>query len=359
MKLNELGERRLVRRLTKMLSLPDGVFPSFDDAQAFQAGNDLYSFKIDTFVFSTDRPAGLKPRDVGWKAVTAVASDLAAKGATPYLFLSSLSLPGDTDLKVALEIERGMRDAANAYGGYLIGGDTGEARDGVVAVSAVGKHKSRIFVPRKAQLSEGDVVAVSGNFGYAPLGLDAMLGKVEIESKSLKNKAIRAFRHPVARIELGSKLPELGAKASMDSSDGLAETLTELSRENSVEFVLDRLPADKALLAFLNRKGLSPEHYLLYGGEEYEIIAIFSSQSNLLGTGFKPIGKVASGRTGVFLARNRIREGGYQHFKKRLSRWDSGIFASEESLYASAPCSFRKAYSPQPTANCHASRRSL
>ncbi len=318
MKIGEVGERKLIESFMKFVDMPSGVFPPFDDTVAFRAGNELLSFKIDTFVFSTDRPQGLEPYDVGWKAITAVASDMAAKAASPYLFQCSLSLPPDTDEVDAIQIERGMSEAAKAYGGALVGGDTGEAKDGVIAVTGIGVHVNGAFVPRKNRLALGDLVAITGSFGYVALGLAAMMGKIKL-SEPILSRSIQAFKHPIARIESGLALVGLGAKASMDSSDGLALTLHELASLNSADVEITETPADDPLMTFFKGNGIDPLPFVFYGGEEYELVAVFPehvSREALRELGFKVIGRVKTPGSGkITYEGNELKGEGYEHFK--------------------------------------------
>ncbi|WP_449463312.1 thiamine-phosphate kinase [Tardisphaera miroshnichenkoae] len=318
MKIKEVGERKLIESFMKFVDMPSGVFPPFDDTVAFKIGNELLSFKIDTFVFSTDRPQGLEPYDVGWKAITAVASDMAAKAASPYLFQCSLSLPQDTDEDDAIQMERGLSEAARAYGGALVGGDTGEAKDGVIAVTGIGVHVNDAFIPRKNRLASGDLVAITGSFGYVALGLAAMMGKVKL-SEPILSKSIQAFKHPVARLESGLALVGLGAKVSMDSSDGLALTLHELASLNSVDMEITEMPTDEALATFFQNNKIDPLPFLFYGGEEYELVAAFPehvSRDALRELGFKVIGKVKKPGSGKITYEGKELKGeGYEHFK--------------------------------------------
>ncbi|MGC8601427.1 MAG: thiamine-phosphate kinase [Thermoprotei archaeon] len=318
MKISEVGERKLIQMLMKFVSMPANVFPYYDDTVAFEVGRDLLSFKIDTFVYSTDRPKGLEPYDVGWKAVTAVASDMAAKGASPYLFQCSLSLPPDTEEREALEVERGLSEGAKAYGGALVGGDTGEAKDGVIAVTGIGIHVSHTYIPRKNDLAQGDLIAVTGSFGYAPLGLAAMMGKVEL-TEPILSKSIQVFKHPLARVKSGLSLVGLGAKASMDSSDGLAFTLHELAVINSVDIEVMTPPIDELLYTYLSENGIDPMPFVFYGGEEYELVAAFPATvpaRALKELGFTIIGEVKKPGTGkLTYGGNELNAKGYEHFR--------------------------------------------
>jgi len=318
LKIREVGERKLIESFMKFVEMPSGVFPPFDDTVAFKIGNELLSFKIDTFVFSTDRPQGLEPYDVGWKAITAVVSDMVAKAASPYLFECSLSLPPDIDEDDAMQIERGLSEAAKSYGGALVGGDTGEAKDGVIAVTGIGVHVNGTFIPRKNRLASGDLVAITGSFGYVALGLAAMMGKVKLNDPII-SRSIQAFKHPVARLKSGLALMRLGAKVSMDSSDGLALTLHELASMNSVDMEITETPTDEAFMAFFKKNGIDPLPFVFYGGEEYELVAVFPervSKEALRELGFKVIGKVKKPGFGrINYDGKELKGEGYEHFK--------------------------------------------
>src|SRR3989304_4941533 len=68
------------------------------------------------------------------------------------------------------EIARGLNAGAREYGAYVIGGDTGEASDLVIAISLFGTAEQKTLMLRSGA-KVGDVVAVTGFFGKTAAGL--------------------------------------------------------------------------------------------------------------------------------------------------------------------------------------------
>src|SRR5579862_3360790 len=99
-------------------------------------------------------------RDLGWRAAAVNLSDLAASGAEPEALLVSLALPGSTELGDVLELYEGLADT----GVPVAGGDTSDARDIVIGVTAVGRSER---VPGRAGALAGDALVVTGRLGAA------------------------------------------------------------------------------------------------------------------------------------------------------------------------------------------------
>jgi thiamine-monophosphate kinase len=78
---------------------------------------------------------------------------------------------------------------------------------------------------------------------------------------------------PKARLNEGISLANSQtATAAIDSSDGLALCLHELSKRSNVGFVLDTVPIAPEVKQFAELFQLDPNELALYGGEEYELV---------------------------------------------------------------------------------------
>jgi thiamine-monophosphate kinase len=191
--------------------------------------------------------------DLGFKAVAAAVSDLAAMGARPRAAVVAVAAPPGTDLE---ELHRGIADAAGVTQCQVVGGDLTEARDVVVAVTVLGECPSRGAVLRSGARA-GDELLVTGPLGRAAAGLRRRRG-----GASLDDELVVAHRRPWPRIDEGVAARSAGASAMMDLSDGLALDLNRLADASGVGFELDVVPvadgagADEALA----------------GGEDYELL---------------------------------------------------------------------------------------
>jgi len=65
----------------------------------------------------------------------------------------------------------------------------------------------------------------------------------------------------------------------MDSSDGLAITLHEMSRQSKKKFAITKLPANSDLFEFAKMNRINPMELIFYGGEEYEMVATVSRKN--------------------------------------------------------------------------------
>jgi thiamine-monophosphate kinase len=268
-----LGERRIidliVRRLHKMPRMP---MPFGDDVSGMDIGGGrLAILKCDMLVGRTDIPKGMSLRQAARKAVVMNVSDLASKGVQPRAVMVSLGLPRSTMIQDVEEIAGGLDDGAREYGAYVIGGDTGECDDLVIACYLFGIAKRDMMV-RRSGARPGDLVAVTGEFGSTLAGLQTLKTKRDIPL-SLRKALLASVYQPKARLKEGIALALARAlTASMDSSDGLAWSLHEIARASSVGIELDNVPISNGALDYARAAQVDPVDLALYGGEEFELV---------------------------------------------------------------------------------------
>jgi len=261
-----LGERALLSRLSR-IGYPSGApLPPGDDAGGVLAFGRALLLKTDGFLAREVRLSGMPEAAIGWRAVTAVASDLLAKLAAPLGFALAVFLPPEAEVEKALAWAQGAARAARAYGAFLLGGDTNAGEEAVVASGFAAAERP---LPRGAE--EGDhVLLVGDRYGLSGAAIDAHYRGVDLEPYP----RIRAAGYwPRARLALLGLAPfRAYLSGSADSSDGLALTLWMLSEAGGVGVELSSLPLHPELLAYAKDQGLDPEPLILYGGEEYEAI---------------------------------------------------------------------------------------
>jgi len=226
------------------------------------------------------------------------------------------------------EIARGLNAGAQEYGAYVIGGDTSEASDLVVAVSLFGTAKRKALMLRSGAKA-GDIVAVTGFFGKTAAGLRLLLDGYAA-SKELREVLLRSVCMPQARLCEGLALCRSGAvSASIDSSDGLAWSLHELARMSDVGFVVNSVPVADEVRRFAEFNGLDALELALHGGEEYELVVTVKPKRwadaetavEAAGGRLLPIGKVTRDRQ-VLLdvdgAKYPVEARGWEHFKSKI-----------------------------------------
>jgi len=327
--LSDIGERKAIELILEQLDkMPKMPIPFGDDVSAYPIGKkQLFVLKTDMLVAETDVPKGMNFWQAARKAVVMNVSDFAAKGVKPLVMLVSLGMPKDTMRKELWEIAKGLNAGAREYDAYIIGGDTNEASDLVISLSVFGLAR-RDHVMLRSGAKPDDIVAVTGSFGKTSAGLKMLLEKCKAP-KDIRSSLLEAVYMPKARLKEGLALSTTKAVTSaIDSSDGLAWSLYELSKASNVGFLIENVPVATEAVKFAEINGLDPLDLALYGGEEYELVltikpslwgeaekAVKSVGGNLI-----RIGRVAAERQIVLEVddeRRVIEPRGWEHFKKQ------------------------------------------
>ena len=323
--MKEIGEKKVVETIIGMFEqMPGNPIPFGDDISAVELGNGKLAYlKCDMLVNRTDVPPGMNLIQVGRKAVVSVVSDFASKGVQPIALLSSLGIPDDFKEKNVKKIIQGLNLGAREYGAYVIGGDTNESSDLIIDCIGFGLGNKNTYVSRNGAKS-GNLLAVTGFFGETAAGLKVV--KEEFRATSfIKKRLLNAIYEPKARLNEGLALANTKAlTSSMDSSDGLATSLFELSERSGVGFLLERIPISKYATKFAKINDLDPISLALYGGEEYELVFTFdpknlSKVQKALNENLIIIGKVISEMSIEFKTdhkKKKILPLGWEHFKK-------------------------------------------
>ena len=323
----ELGERKIIEIIQGRLDvMPKMLIPFGDDVSAYDIGNgDLAVLKTDMLVDKTDVPSGMSLWQAARKAVVMNVSDFAAKGVKPLAMLVSLGLPRRLTSKDIEEIGEGLNAGAREYNAYIVGGDTNETSDLVISLSLFGIAKKGMLMLRSGA-KPGDLVAVTGSFGKNSAGLKILLDGFETPQK-IRKTLVESVVMPHARLREGLALSQTKAvTASVDSSDGLAWSLHEISKASNVGFLINKLPVAKEAERFATINEIDPLELTLYGGEEYELVltlkprlwkkaekAVGKVDGKLL-----PIGRVTAEKRLLleFAGERRVIEPrGWEHFK--------------------------------------------
>lgn len=237
--------------------------------------------------------------DLGWKAVAANVSDIAAMGGQPRYLLVSVAAPEGLDLD---RLYDGIAAAAAAYGCSVVGGDLSVAPGLVVAVTVVGESGPGGRPPvLRSGATAGDTIFVTGPLGASAAGLRLL------RSGWRKGPLVEAHRRPQARVGEGRAARAAGATSMIDVSDGFGADLAHLLDESGVGAEVDEGAVPVA-------EGATPEE-AWSGGEDYELV--FSAPG--------PVGEVLDAFAGAGLRRpvpvgsitadasRRPRAGGWQH----------------------------------------------
>jgi len=268
----ELGERKIIKIILDCLDqMPNMSLPFGDDASAIDLGNNKVAVvNMDMLVRKTDVPKAMSLWQAARKAVIMNISDLAAKGAKPIALLASIGVPPNLTETDIQQIGKGLNAGAREYNTYILGGDTNEAADLIISCTAFGVCNRSHLIKRSGAKS-GDYVAVTGSFGKTACGLKILIKG--ISAPEVQDVLVDSVLMPNARVKEGIALAKSqGATASIDSSDGLAWSLNELSRASNVGFCIDYLPIASEVETFADIHGFDSVELTLYGGEEYELL---------------------------------------------------------------------------------------
>jgi thiamine-monophosphate kinase len=264
-------------------------------------------------------------RDLGWKAMAANLSDIAAMGGRPLLALVSLTLTGSQRTKDIDRLYSGMRLLAERFRVAIVGGDVVRGRELSVTLTVIGQGKKENLGLRSGA-RPGDAVLVTGTLGASRAGLELLQNfKSEIRNPKLIRKHLR----PEPRVKEGLVLERrFRLHGMIDISDGLASELHHLAKQSGVGLIIDQgaLPVADEAWAAAKLLGRDPLEFCLQSGEEYELLFTLPTPQakkakillRKLGTPCTVIGQAISGR-GVWMTGGdgRMRAllpHGYRHF---------------------------------------------
>ncbi|MCU4183797.1 thiamine-phosphate kinase [Acidiferrimicrobium sp. IK] len=260
------GEFSAIERIAASLPVPAaGETWIGDDAAVVHGRDGWLLLAADTVVAGVHADLSLTGvDDLGWKAMTANLSDLAAMGGEPGHALVTVSGPGDSDLDA---LYRGIGDAARLYCCPVVGGDLTNGPVLVVTVAVTGTVEGDPVLRSGAR--PGDDLWVTGPLGAAAAGLRLLraghargAGPAAGDLEPGEAAAVRAHARPVPLLAEGRAARRAGATAMIDVSDGFAADLGHLADRSGVGFELTGLPIAPA--ATLEEA--------VGGGEDYQLI---------------------------------------------------------------------------------------
>ena len=213
----------------------------------------------------------MSPDQIGWRAMAANLSDLAAMAARPRLGTVASAIPPDWSSEALLTCYRGIARCARAYSLTIAGGDLVRAPVLTIAITVVGEVRATNVKTRDGA-RPGDVFAVTGALGASRAGLDVSRGAVRLD-EPLTSVALAAHCTPEPRIAMGRWLgASAHVHAMMDCSDGLSTDLARMARASGVGARIEDVPVAQAATAAALALGVDPAGYALAGGEDFELL---------------------------------------------------------------------------------------
>lgn len=247
MRIKDIGEIKLIKRLAKGIRLDKSVIKGVgDDAAVIRWTKDRYLlFASDMLIEDVHfRMSTATPFQIGWKALGRNISDIAVMGGVPKYALISIGLKPRTPVSFADNIYKGLKAMARKFGVNLVGGDTARSEKLVIDVSLIGDVKKENLVTRDGA-KRGDVILVTGSLGGAIKGKHLNFTPRLNEARSL----VKNFK----------------TNSMIDVSDGLVLDLWRILDASGVgaRIYQNTIPVSKDARSFKTA---------IYEGEDFELL---------------------------------------------------------------------------------------
>lgn len=256
MKISDLGEFGLIDRLNQKIRTGTDVVVGIGDDTAVLSSHKkgLYTlFTCDMFVEDVHFTRGeVTPYDLGWKAMGANISDIAAMGGIPRHAVVSIGLTGAEDIKFADELYRGMRTVARKFGVDIVGGDTVSSPKAVV-----------VSIALTGEAEKGRCVLRSG----------ARKGEAILATGRLGGSLLRKHFSFIPRVREARYLTScVRVSAMMDITDGLVADLEKICAASGVGALLfaENIPVSSDAVRMKGTK--TPLERALSDGEDFELL---------------------------------------------------------------------------------------
>jgi len=283
-----------------------------DDAAVLRASARDLVLSVDASVEGVHfERAWLAPEDIGFRALSAALSDLAAMAAEPRCALVALTCPAELDDATLYAIVDGFAQGQAHYGCPIAGGNLAAGPALSITTTVVGESPERPLLRSGARAGHG--LYVTGTLGAAAIGLQLL----RTHREHLGPEQVARFRRPTARIEEGRAIAAY-ASACIDVSDGLLQDLGHVCAASGVG-----CDVELACLPLPAGSPLTREETLelaLRGGEDYELLvaaeAVPSSSPLVrIGTFTTELGIRTLDSTGSPTAHAQL--AGFDHFRPK------------------------------------------
>jgi thiamine-monophosphate kinase len=223
--------------------------------------------------------AAMSASDIGYRALAANLSDIAAMGAKPVLATIAFGIGPDTDEAWILEFYRGLAALAKRANCAIAGGDITRAPAITISITVVGEVRASNLKLR-AGMEVGNTIAVTGPLGASRAGLAVAVEHPELADDPAAADVLRAFRTPEPRLAEGKWLgASRHVRAMMDTSDGLSTDLARMARASNCGATIETIPVAPSARAIAQRVGVDAEQWALNGGEDFELLIAVATRA--------------------------------------------------------------------------------
>lgn len=303
MKIRDVGEIRLIERISKGIKLDRSVIKGIgDDTAVIAWKRDKYLlYTCDMLVEGVHFTRKLAtPFQIGWKAMARNISDIAAMGGSPRYATVSIGIDPNTQISFVDGIYRGMRAAADKFKINIVGGDMSRSKKTVIDISLIGEVRKERLVTRSGAKA-GDLILVTGSIG------GSMKGK-HLDFLPRINEA----RELTGNFKINSMI---------DVTDGLVLDLSRILKASGVgaRIYQSLIPISKEASSFEKAITDGEDFELLFTMSVNEARRFFKTMLAKMKIPVTLIGEVTSKRDGYILITNSAKEKkvdpkGYLHF---------------------------------------------
>ncbi|RIX50857.1 thiamine-phosphate kinase [Paenibacillus nanensis] len=269
----------------------DAAALDFGNAEDGITGDKRLLLAMDTMVESVHfSERTMRDEDIGFKALAANVSDIAAMGGVPLHAVVSVSVPRAYGAERMKRVYDGLYSCAERYGIAVVGGDTTSSpAHMVISVALTGAVEAGLEL-RRSGAKAGDAVFVTGPVGMSAAGLHLLQhagasrwaeGSQRLDDNSY-GVLCAAHQRPAPSVLAGRLLLKSGFCHSLnDVSDGLSSEAWELAEASGLRLVLEErlLPKSGSLSTYAASVGVNPLEWMLYGGEDYVLVGTVLRES--------------------------------------------------------------------------------
>lgn len=212
----------------------------------------------------------------GWLLVTSTVSDLAAVGAKPVAFSSSIELPSEFQIDHAKEFFAGIRSACKRFDMSLAGGNVAQGAVFSAHGFAVGEVQSGSAI-RRVGCTPGDALVLIGDGG---LFMSAFL-TVDLQGwHALTPDQHRSLMRPIPKVSVMQSLRERGlVRAASDDSDGVLGAIWNVVSASGVagEILADKIEWPLHVQQAAKLAGVD-QRAIFFAWGDWQVVAAVNSQ---------------------------------------------------------------------------------
>ena len=270
--------------------------------------------------------------DLGWRAMTANLSDVAAMGGRPIGATVCICIPPSCAAASLEELYAGMDAVASRFECRIVGGDTTSSHsDLTISISILGEVEHERLTPR-SKVKPGDLLCVTGHLGGSRAGLEVLQRrKLGVPLPGSFDEAVKRYLKPIPRLKestvMGDTVP---IHAAIDISDGISSEIHHLCRMSQVGARIEggAIPLHPDIHGVARLCNREPQSFALSGGEDFELLfAVDSRDAKTVsdaveretGTPISVVGEAVPRDEGVSIrdkgeAWRPLEDAGFKHF---------------------------------------------